>query len=271
MRIDSHLHLWVNDPENYPWHPIGGYVPETVAPLSQYLDVMERNGVDGAVLVQPTPYGWDNAYLLHCKQENPETFRAVVLVDPLSKEAAQNLTSLFNQGADGLRINLHIKPLSAWDSQQFHDLMAQCVQLNCPVCFQLTSQYFPLLERLCEEYPLNFVIDHLGRPEPGCSIEDPQFMTFLNFSRHPNVFIKLSGMYYYSKHLAPFPDTWDLLRAAKDRFGADHCMWGSDFPFVEEHWSYTENIDSIQGLFDRSENDLAWIFRKTAQSLWWNG
>ena len=105
MRIDSHLHLWVNDPENYPWHPIGGYLPETAAPLSHYLEVMDRNGVDGAVLVQPTPYGWDNAYLLHCKQEHPETFRAVVLVDPLSKDASQNLAALFNLGADGLRIN----------------------------------------------------------------------------------------------------------------------------------------------------------------------
>ncbi len=40
MKIDSHLHLWVNDPDNYPWQPIGGYTPDEDADLAQYLEVM---------------------------------------------------------------------------------------------------------------------------------------------------------------------------------------------------------------------------------------
>ena len=33
MIVDSHLHVWVQKPDQYPWQPIGGYIPENEAPL----------------------------------------------------------------------------------------------------------------------------------------------------------------------------------------------------------------------------------------------
>lgn len=269
MMIDSHTHLWVNDPQAYPWQPIGGYVPDTEAPLSRYLAVMERNHVDGAVLVQPTPYGWDNAYLFACQNEDPHKLKAVVLVDPFSQNAAERYLELFEQGAVGLRINLHLNPLSTWNHPHFHQLLAQCVSLASPVCLQITPEYLPLVNDLSSQYPTDFIIDHLGRPSPGCSQDHPDFQSLLSLSKHPNIYIKLSGMNYYSNQSAPYPDTWDLLRAAHESFGADHCLWGSDYPFIEDHWSYSENLSFIQAQLGFSQEDLAWVMGKTAQSLWW--
>lgn len=269
MTIDSHLHLWVNDPDNFPWHPIGGYVPEFNAPFSQFETTMEKNGIDGAVLVQPTPYGWDNTYLLQCKKVDPERFKAVVLVDPLSEASPLKLNQLIEQGADGLRINLHLEPLSNWKNQHFHNLLKQCVSLNCPVCLQLAPNYFPLLIELCQEYPINFVLDHLGRPDPGSSPQDEPFKQLLSFSKYPNVYVKLSGMNYYSNLSAPYIDTWPLIQAVKTSFGADHCLWGSDYPFVNEHWTYADNLDLLRQSLQFSDRDLTWILDKTARSLWW--
>ena len=138
MTIDAHLHLWVDKPDSYPWSPIGGYIPENEAPLSQFQKVMAVNEINGAVLVQPTPYGWDNSYLLHCKKTDPETFKAVVLVDPSSASACGDLQGLVMQGADGIRINLHLRPVQDWENQQFFELMEKCVSLELPVCLQLT-------------------------------------------------------------------------------------------------------------------------------------
>lgn len=270
MIVDSHLHLWVNDPAHYPWSPIGGYIPEREAPLAHFLEVMDANNVDGAVFVQPTPYGWDNSYLLECKQSNPEKFRAVVLVDPLSEHAAGSLEHLVAEGADGLRINLHLQSLEKWQDRAFSQLWARCVDLGLPVCLQLTPEYLPFVGQLAAEYPTRIILDHLARPKAGSTPEDDAFQSLLGLAAQTNIYVKLSGMNYYSAESAPYRDTWPLLRAVKDSFGAERCLWGSDFPFVEEHWSYWENIDLVRNELGFSEQDLVWVLGETAKSIWWN-
>ncbi len=91
MIIDSHVHVWVQQPEKYPWQPIGGYVPENEASVEMLLAVMDAAGVEGAVLVQPTPYGWDNSYLLDAAERYPDRFRCVCLVDPLDESRSAKL------------------------------------------------------------------------------------------------------------------------------------------------------------------------------------
>lgn len=269
MTIDAHLHLWVKNPEKYPWSPIGGYIPEVEAPLSGFQKVMEKNAIDGAVLVQPTPYGWDNSYLFHCKNTEPKMFKAVVLVDPFSESAAEKLQQLIMLGADGLRINLHLKPLEEWENKHFFQLLENCVNLKVPICLQLTPGYLNLLQNLAVDYPTDYIIDHLGRPKAGSHPDDNHFKIFLALSKLKNVFIKLSGMNYFSEETAPYSDTWKLLETAKDHFGPDHCMWGSDYPFVEEHWSYAENLNLIRRKLNFTEDELNFILHKTAWSLWW--
>ena len=270
MIIDSHLHLWVNDPVRYPWSPIGGYIPKTEAPLAHYLEVMDANGVDGAVFVQPTPYGWDNSYLLECKQSAPAKFKAVVLVDPLSDQAAESLERLVVDGADGLRINLHLQPLEKWQDSAFSQLWVRCVALDLPVCLQLTPEHLPFVGQLAAEYPTRIILDHLARPKVGSVPEDDAFHALLHLAEQPNICVKLSGMNYYSAQSAPYRDTWQLLQAVKESFGAERCLWGSDFPFVEEHWSYRENLDIIRNELGFSDQDLDWVLGRTAKSIWWN-
>lgn len=228
------------------------------------------NGIDGAVLVQPTPYGWDNSYLLHCKQADPERFKAVVLVDPFSESGAADLQKLVQSDADGLRINLHIRPLQDWENRHFYELLDKCVDLDVPVCFQLTPDYLNLLQSLAGDFPTQLVIDHLGRPKVGCQPTDKDFTQLLALSRHSNMYIKLSGMNYYSNETAPYRDTWNLLKIVKQEFGADHCLWGSDYPFVDEHWSYSENLNLVRRSLRFTQDELEWILHKTARSLWWN-
>lgn len=270
MRIDSHLHLWVNDPEKYPWQPIGGYVPGEDASLARYLKVMANHRVDRAVLVQPTPYGWDNGYLLDCKATDKDKFRAVVLVDPLSDVASEALRKLAGKGADGLRINLQLQPIEQWEGERLHKLLGTCADLQMPVCFQTTPDYFCLIDEAAVEIESPFVIDHLGRPAAGCDPDSPNFKTLLNLSDHHNVYVKLSGMNYYSNEAAPYRDTWPLLQAVGDQFGPDRCMWGSDFPFVEDHWTYSENLALYGNDLGFSDSDLEWIMGKTASLIWWD-
>jgi predicted TIM-barrel fold metal-dependent hydrolase len=173
-------------------------------------------------------------------------------------------------GADGVRINLHLKPCDDWENLHFFKLLEKCVSLHLPVCLQLTPDYLNLLKNLAGRFPTKYIIDHLGRPKSGSSPTDDGFLNLLALSKSNNIYIKLSGMNYYSNQSAPYRDTWNLLETVKEHFGPDHCMWGSDYPFVEEHWSYTKNLNLIYKKLRFTENDLDFILCKTARSLWWN-
>ncbi|MBI4788974.1 MAG: amidohydrolase family protein [Chloroflexi bacterium] len=272
MIIDSHVHVWTLQPDRYPWQPVGGYVPTTEANVSLLLDAMDLAGVDRAVLVQPTPYGWNNTYLLDAAREHPERFRVVGLVDPHSSAAPAKLTRLVrDQRAHGVRLNWNLEPVEVWQDAAMQDELWSCLQaLGIPVCIQMTPDYIDLAHSMAARYPeVHIVFDHLARPRTGIGASDKEFARFLQLAEHPNCYAKLSGLNYYSRQRAPYRDVWPLLQAAVEAFGLQRCMWGSDFPFVLQHWSYADALQVVQGKLGASQNDLEWILGLTAKSLWW--
>ena len=271
MIIDSHLHVWTQQTERYPWQPIGDYIPENEASVEQYIALMDREGVDRAVLVQPTPYGWDNSYLLDSAAAYPSRFRTVGLVDPLSEAGAERLEELVAKGMNGIRLNWHLQPVEVWEESPHHfRLWERAQQLDVPICLQMTLDYTRLVRRMALNFSgVRIVIDHLAKPPKGCLPGDSAFQSFLKLSQYPNLYLKLSGMNYYAQESAPYQDTWPLLQAAKANFGSQRCMWGSDFPFVIEHWTYLDLLKTLKTRLGFSQVDLEWILGKTARMLWW--
>ena len=270
MIIDAHLHVWSLDAEKYPWNPIGGYIPEKSASVEEYKRQMDDAGVDKAVLVQPTPYGWDNSYLMDARRQDRDRFRAVVLVDPSAEDSAEKLSGLIEAEADGLRINLHLLAEGYAEKESFWNLLQAAADVGIPVCFQLTPDHFNLVQVAAERFPqTKFVLDHLAKPFTGSSATTPLFAQFLGLAKFKNVYVKLSGLNYYSIQPYPYKDTWPLLKAACKRFTAERCMWGSDFPFVNHHWSYTGFLETMQYDLEFTQNQLSWILAGTAASLWW--
>jgi len=271
MLIDAHIHLWTQDQDKYPWSPIGGYIPEKSAPKENFLRVMYQANVDRVVVVQPTPYGWDNSYLEDACSPEGDRFKKVVLVDPFSASASDNLMKLVEKGAEGLRVNLHLTPIDKWENDKFNNLIDTAQTLKIPICFQLTPDYFPLIRNLAVWFgDIKIVLDHLGRPRKGSCPEDKLFDEFLKLAEYKNIFIKFSGLNYFSAETKPYRDTWPLLHAAKEAYSEKRCMWGSDFPFVNDHWSYKENLETFKKELGFSESDLEWILGKTAETIWWS-
>lgn len=272
MIIDTHTHVWVNDPEKYPWQPVGGYIPEKNAPATSLIKVLDEAGVDRAVLVQPTPYGWDNAYMLAAAREYPERFRTVCLVDPHSPEAAEALERLVQKEAvKGVRIHWTLEPGQMWADELNHRrLWAAAQDLEIPVCLHLSPDQLGLAGLMAGEYPdVRVVLDHLGRPKPGSAPDGPAFQDLLALAGQPNCFVKLSGMHYYSREKVPFSDTWEMLRAVVRAFGAQRCLFGSDFPFVLDHWTYDSLLACIRDQIGFTGEQVRWILGGTASSLGW--
>src|SRR5438105_9700308 len=76
---------------------------------------MDRAAVDHAVLVQPSVYGWNNAYLCDCLERYPSRFAGVCLVDPRSERCGDDLRYwCLDRGCQGLRINLIAETGATW-------------------------------------------------------------------------------------------------------------------------------------------------------------
>lgn len=272
MIIDSHVHIWTQQSERYPWAPIGNYVPDSEASAEQLLEVMDTNRVDGTVLVQPTPYGWDNRYLLDALQAHPDRFRAVCLVDPFSVDNRQEMTRLVEQyGVSGFRLNWNLHPPETWETSPEHAAFWQTAEeLDCPVCIQCTPDHFDLLGSTCRKYPnVKVVIDHLGRISAEQSLEAPEFQKLLSLADLPNVHVKISGWYYCSQQTPPFENVHPFVACIIQAFGAERCVWGSDFPFIQEKWKYEEMLETTRKWDFLSADGLAWLLGQSAWNLWW--
>src|SRR6266540_2053339 len=54
----------------------------------------------------------------------------------------------------------------------------------------------------------------------------------LGVARAGRAAVKLSGYVKFSREPHPHPDAWPFVHALLDAFGADACMWASDWPFL---------------------------------------
>ena len=231
------MHVCTQQPERYPGAPIGNYVPHNEASVEQLLEVMDANQVEKTILVQPTPYGWDNRYLLDAQQSHPDRLRAVCLVDPFSPDNGNEITRLARQhGAAGFRVNWNLHLLDAWANSPEHAVFWHTAEeLGCPVCIQCTPEFFALVGTTSREHPaVRVVIDHLGRINAEEGLSAPAFQNLLALAGIPNVSVKISGWYYCSQQEPPFINVHSLAAAIIQAFGAERCMWGSDFPFIQE-------------------------------------
>src|SRR5260370_3927942 len=94
--IDSHVHVWKNDPQ-YPWAKETTRPPDKDASAEMLLDLMKANGVEKTVIIQVIHYRWDNSYLADVLKKYPTTFRGVARVNPESPAAPDDLSRLVEQ------------------------------------------------------------------------------------------------------------------------------------------------------------------------------
>ena len=192
--IDGHVHVWTLDAERYPWQPTLKHVPiPTVgAEADDLLAEMDAAGVELAVLVQPSVYGWDNSYLCDSIDRHPGRFVGVVLVDPRSENAADDLRQwCLERGCRGLRVNLVVTPDDAsWvlgESQA--RMFVAAAELGIAVELQTLPQQAGVICELVRRFAaVTFIIDYLGSD----AFHDGTGLTAVaQLAREPNVAFKL--------------------------------------------------------------------------------
>jgi L-fuconolactonase len=271
MIIDAHTHLFGPDEQRYPPAP-NTYRPTTAGSVELLKTQMDEAGVDRAVTISPWVYGWDPSYTLDALAANRAWLAAAVLVDPSSPDGPAKLEHYVRDcGVSGLRIQGRISKLGPFDDPATTPLWTKAADLDLSVDINATHAEYPQLEKRVQQFPhTRFLLDHCGYISGDLSPETPTVAPVLRMARYPNVYAKLTFFGIASREGYPFQDVHWMARQIIDAFGAERCLFGTNFPKAQYDpgHSYKQTVELWQQHVDLSEAECAWILGGTAEKLW---
>jgi L-fuconolactonase len=270
MIIDTHLHVWSDDFEQYPF--ADGKADREGAPVELLNDTMSEAGVDRAVIVQPIHYLYDNRYVAECRRRFPGKFAAIGLVDRQAPDAPDQLQRLVEEeGFSGLRIHTS-RPddPSEWAAPDQDRIWRRAEELGSTFIVHGPAALLPALEPIIARFPgVKVALDHIGGAPTDEDPPYPVLSIVLGLARYPNVYVKLSPQAHKSKVPYPHEDTFPTFQRILDAFGPRRLMWGTNFPGVMKGVGYFRALEMFRERMDFfSDEEKEWLFHRTAESLW---
>lgn len=270
MIIDTHLHVWSDDADTYPFAE--GRKHSTGANVELLNQTMDGAGVDRAVIVQPVHYLYDNRYVIDCVRRFPQRFATVGLVDRQAPDAPDQLSVLVEEhGFSGLRLHLsRPNDPAEWAAPDQDAIWERARQLGA--CFQIygpadkLGAVEPIIARFSD---VTVVLDHNGGAPPLEPEPRPLFETVKSLAQYPNLYVKLTPQPHRSEQDFPHADTWDLYRRLYDAFGPQRLMWGTNFPGVMQGLGYGPALELFSQHIDwLTADDRQAIFADVPLRVW---
>jgi len=221
---DCHVHIYE---DRYALAPSATFKPPH-APVSAYRKVQRALGLQRAVLVQPTGYGFNNRCLLDALALMGAAARGIAIVAPDTGD--EQLQRLHAAGVRGLRYMMlpGAGGLMRWDD--LPEAAERVAPLGWTINLQFDGREMPQRKALIDGLPGKVVVDHIGRFVEPVVVTDPAFKALQSVLDRPGRWVKLSGPYETSKSGPPdYADVSALARA----LAASHperCLWASNWP-----------------------------------------
>ena len=113
---------------------------------------------------------------------------------------------------------------------------------------------------------VQFVLDHIGKPDIAAGLMEPWKAELAELARIPNVRCKLSGTVTEADHEGWTPnDLRPYIDHVVESFGFDRVMFGGDWPVVLLAAPYTRWVETLESaLSGSSEDELRMVFRDNA-------
>jgi L-fuconolactonase len=233
MRIDSHQHFWIYDPEEYPWirpeWPIRrSYLPEDLAPE------LKACQIDGCVAVQARQTLEESKWLLELADRSPIIRGVVGWVDLRAPDVAAQLSRFAAHSKFvGVRHVLQDEPDdNCMLDLRFQTGISQLRQYDLKYDLLIFPRQLPAAITLVSAFPKQpFVLDHIAKPPIKKGLLDPWRRHLQELASLPNVWCKVSGMiteadwgHWQPSQFGPYLDV------VFEAFGPDRVMFGSDWP-----------------------------------------
>jgi len=220
---DTHMHVY---DAKYPLAPTAVAKPPE-APAEAYRAVMQRLGLDRAVIVQPSAYGTDNrCTLAGMAVLGPDRARGIAVVDDqVSENALADLTASGMRGA-----RLHMLPGGAIPWSMADAVAARVQAVGWHVQLQLDGRLLPEREAQIRAWPGRIVIDHVGKFLEPVPPDHAAFRCLLRLIDSGRVWVKLSAPYEVSQSGPPLYDDVGRLAKILVKAAPERMLWASNWP-----------------------------------------
>ena len=223
MIVDAHQHFWDPAVADYTWmdDELGSlrrrFDPDDLSPL------LAAHGVRATVVVQALGTLDETRWLLELAAAAPFVAGVVGWID-LTGDAKQGLDGLV-----GVRHQVHDEPDPNWlVSDDVQRGLAAIGDAGLPFDLVVRPEQLPAAVEAVRRNPANsFVLDHVGNPPLRSGEVDQWRDCVAALAELPNVTCKLSGLFTLAK---PGGDLAAVVEQALRWFGAERCMFGSDWP-----------------------------------------
>ncbi len=261
MIVDAHLHLFERQSAEYRRgvHPL--YPPELRAPAEQFVDVMDRHGIERAVVV---PLDHHDDYLAMVLGRFASRFRGVGVLDDADSDGVTSTRRRHRDlGLGGLRMG----GLGRADAGRAADLdrlpvLETMEELGMVLWFYGPPDQLRLLPMALRAVPgLRVVLNHLGfcptgydvdvhgRPRIETVLPPPTLDLVLGLSEFAEVMVMFSGQYAFSQQPPPYADLTATVQSIGRAFGLDRLVWASDWPWIKDVPGYGTQLSLVDHFF----------------------
>jgi D-galactarolactone isomerase len=219
------MHFY-GDPERYPVAPTNALPVPRAATVEDYQIVMQRLGIDRAVVVQPSAYATDNRCTLDGMRALGGQTRGVAVVDPAVTD--DEMYILDQAGIRGQRF--HMFPGGVLDWNLLEPMAARVHDFGWHIQLQLDGRQLAEREASLMRLPGNLVIDHIGKFMEPVGTDHPGFRALLRLLERGRCWVKLSAP-YTSSHSGPphYEDIGELVRTLIEA-APQRMLWASNWP-----------------------------------------
>lgn len=223
IQYDCHAHVY----EKIATVSGSRYAPKTPAPLTKWLQKLDKHQLKGGVIVQVSFLGTDNTELCAALQKlDPTRFAGVAVVPfDVKEEEIDRLRAL---GVRGFRWNLvrgaQIPNLEQPEVRRFLErIFARDMHIEVHLeSDRLSSFIGPLLS-----FGGKVVVDHFGLPTHPIPQYDPWIQAIKAIDDLSGLYVKFSAVYRTG---------FDITAHASEIAGLlhpGHIIWGSDWPHTQ--------------------------------------
>ncbi|MBS1503558.1 MAG: amidohydrolase family protein [Bacteroidetes bacterium] len=251
QRIDAHQHCWLFDPIRDSWITEEmsairrDFLPADLKPL------LERNEIDGSVLVQTCQDETDNQFMLNLAAENDLIKGVVGWVDLRSDKVEDRLNYYrdHHPKMKGFRHVLQAEPDEQFMlKENFRRGISLLNQYGFTYDILIYPNHIKYASKLVAEFPeQKFVVDHLAKPYIKKKEIIPWKEDMEELAQYQNVYCKVSGMLteadWYGWRTEDFTPYLDVVFKA---FGTYRVMYGSDWPVCVIAGGYNRALEILQ-------------------------
>lgn len=271
--IDSHVHFW-------DYHPVkDAWINEEMKAIqrdfkpSDIEQILRENGITGCVAVQADQSENETNLLLAYAEKHTFIKGVVGWIDLKAHDLPERLSNFANKpNLKGWRHIAQPEPAGFLTSKAFFRGLAELQQYQHTYDILIHQSQLSDAIALVEKFPSQkFVLDHLGKPNIKTKKDSELWRHDINIlSQNKNVYCKVSGMVTEADWQNwQYDDFIFYLDTVFEYFGAQHLMFGSDWPVCTLAADYRTTKQIIEGYISQlTELEQQAVFGTTAMQFY---